>query len=185
MRSDHPTTPERFLALNKAVAEINAKERQRIALVPDLKPGAGGSSIALASTATGTSQTGFIQASAGGDAVVTTNSPRQPTTATFSGVTIANSPYPLGIKTWGEVTSTSITAVYMGKDPHGIAIGTLEPEGTAAKAGVRVGDVIVSFNGQRIETLADLRSLISKATSPEAKIELNRYGKMVPINLHL
>jgi hypothetical protein len=51
IRSTHPTTPERFLAMNTAIAEIDAKEVQHLALAPNLKAGSENQSIAIASSA--------------------------------------------------------------------------------------------------------------------------------------
>jgi Zn-dependent protease with chaperone function len=38
IRTSHPTNPERFIALNKTVTEINYKRKHRQALVPEFKP---------------------------------------------------------------------------------------------------------------------------------------------------
>jgi beta-barrel assembly-enhancing protease len=184
IRSTHPTSPERALALNTAVTEIETKESQKLALIPNAK-GAGGNALtAIASSSSGGSPTAFVPASSGSARTVS-STPDSPAQTAFSAAPIAKSPYLLGIRSSGEVTANSISAIYMGKDPHGVAIGTLDPDGAAAKAGVRVGDVITTFNGSRIDTLADLRNQISKATSPEAKLELNRSGKTLAINLRL
>lgn len=46
----HPTTPERFLAMNTAIAEIEAKEVRHLALAPNLKTDSGNQGIAIASS---------------------------------------------------------------------------------------------------------------------------------------
>lgn len=49
IRSTHPTTPERFLAMNTAIAEIESKENQHLALLPNQKDGAKASTVGVAS----------------------------------------------------------------------------------------------------------------------------------------
>jgi Zn-dependent protease with chaperone function len=45
----HPSTPERFLAMSTAIAEIESKESQHIALLPNLKDGTTASAVGVAS----------------------------------------------------------------------------------------------------------------------------------------
>jgi len=73
----------------------------------------------------------------------------------------------------------------MGRDPHGVAVGLLEADGPAAKAGVRAGDVITGIDGHRIDTIADLKTFIAAATGPEIKVELNRSGKLLAVRVQL
>lgn len=44
----------------------------------------------------------------------------------------------------------------------GVFISELPPKGPAAKAGLKSGDVIVSFDGQDIKDFGDLRTYIDK-----------------------
>ncbi len=65
---------------------------------------------------------------------------------------------------------------------HGALVSSVEPEGPAAKAGVRAGDVIIGFNGQKIEHMSDLPRLVG-GTRPgtEAEVQVWRKGKVVDL----
>jgi serine protease Do len=62
--------------------------------------------------------------------------------------------------------------------PMGALVSTVESGGPAEKAGLQPGDVILSFNGKKIETSSDLPPLVAQ-TKPGAKGELEiwRGGK--------
>lgn len=96
----------------------------------------------------------------------------------------ANSAFPFGIKSAGAVTSGSVTSIYFRNDPHGVAIGTLEPTGVAAQAGIQQGDVITALDGKRIDTLADLMAAASGAAGSNIKAEINRSGQILAVQIH-
>lgn len=62
--------------------------------------------------------------------------------------------------------------------PRGALVNRIEPDSAADNAGVKVGDVILEFNGQRIERFSDLPPLVG-ATRPgtEAELLIHRWGK--------
>jgi len=51
---------------------------------------------------------------------------------------------------------------------YGVVVTEIDPEGAAAEAGVLEGDVIVSINRQKIESVADLEKLVKEAPAGEA-----------------
>ena len=62
--------------------------------------------------------------------------------------------------------------------PAGALVGQVVPDGAAEKAGIQVGDVILSFNGRPIESQADLPPVVG-TTRPgtRAEVELFRDGR--------
>lgn len=65
---------------------------------------------------------------------------------------------------------------------RGALVSNVEPDGPAAKAGVRAGDVIIGFNGQQIDHMSDLPRIVG-GTRPgtKATIEVWRKGKTVEL----
>jgi serine protease Do len=63
------------------------------------------------------------------------------------------------------------------KEESGVEVTMVEPDSAAAKAGVKVGDVILQYNGQRVEGWQHLRRLIRETPiHREVKIVLFRNG---------
>src|SRR5258706_11081445 len=62
--------------------------------------------------------------------------------------------------------------------PTGVVVANVEPGSPAANAGLRTGDVILSYNGKKIDNPADLPRLVA-ATKPgeKAQLEIWRNGK--------
>ena len=115
------------------------------------------------------------------------SSPDEPVLA-FAPATAAAKSYasmlPLGIGTAGSVNASSLTAAYFDQDPHGVAIGTLEADGSAARAGIRPGDVITEIDGERVDAVVDLQSSVARA-SRAVNVQLNRSGKLLAVQVHL
>jgi serine protease Do len=62
--------------------------------------------------------------------------------------------------------------------PGGALVGQVEPDTPAAKAGLRRGDVILSLNGQPVNSANDLRLRISQtAPGTTVKLAVSRDGK--------
>jgi len=72
------------------------------------------------------------------------------------------------------------------KDAHGAEIITLDQDAPAAKAGLKVHDVVVQMNGQRIEGVEQLRRMI-RETPPGRTVALVaiRDGQNINLNVQL
>ncbi|HEY6903323.1 MAG TPA: DegQ family serine endoprotease [Candidatus Acidoferrales bacterium] len=70
--------------------------------------------------------------------------------------------------------------------PGGALVGQVEPDTPAAKAGLKRGDVILSLNGQPVNSANDLRLRISQtAPGTTVKLGVSRDGKMQDFNVTL
>jgi serine protease Do len=77
-----------------------------------------------------------------------------------------------------DVTSDRAKALNL-KEERGVEVSTLEPDGPAAKAGIAVGDVILEFNGQPVEGMAQFRRLIQETpVGRQVKLGIWRNGAM-------
>ena len=70
--------------------------------------------------------------------------------------------------------------------PGGALVGQVEPDTPAAKAGLRRGDVILTLNGQSVNSANDLRLRISQtAPGTTVKLGVSRDGKMQDFSVTL
>jgi len=68
------------------------------------------------------------------------------------------------------------------KEARGAEVTMVSQDGPAAKAGIHVGDVILEYNGQRVEGTAELQRLVRETPAGhQAKIALWRSGASVTI----
>ncbi|MEZ6233483.1 MAG: trypsin-like peptidase domain-containing protein [Phycisphaerales bacterium] len=66
----------------------------------------------------------------------------------------------------------------------GVQIAGVLMDGPAERSGLRAGDIVVSFNGRRIEDLAGFQAAIGiAAPSSVARLEVVREGRRVPLDL--
>lgn len=72
------------------------------------------------------------------------------------------------------------------KEPQGVLVAAVQRGGPADKAGISPGDVIVSYNGQRVQNPADLARLVG-STRPGTTVnaELWRKDKTIPVKVQV
>jgi len=87
---------------------------------------------------------------------------------------VAETPY-LGV---GGVDITSDRAKTLKlKEERGVEVTSVDPDGAAAKAGLKEGDVVVEFNGQKVEGWEHLKRLVRETPiHREVKIVIWRNG---------
>jgi serine protease Do len=63
------------------------------------------------------------------------------------------------------------------RDLHGLLVQNVDPEGRAAAAGIRPGDVIVEANRTPVATVEELRAAIASAANRPILLLVNRDGQ--------
>ena len=83
----------------------------------------------------------------------------------------------------GQTVSSDIAASIGLKRPAGILISKLYPNGPAARAGIRIGDVILSIDGKRVNDPGGLRfRLATRQIGRKSKLVIYRRGKRKTLN---
>jgi Do/DeqQ family serine protease len=65
------------------------------------------------------------------------------------------------------------------KNAHGLVVEDVDPDGRAADAGIRQGDIIESVNRQSVSSIEDLRSAIKRTTDRPTLLLINRNGNEI------
>ena len=91
-----------------------------------------------------------------------------------SGMEQAETPY-LGVNAL-DITSDRAKALKL-KEERGVEVTSVDPESAAAKAGLKEGDVVLEFNGQKVEGWEHLKRLVRETPiHREVKISVWRNG---------
>jgi S1-C subfamily serine protease len=71
-------------------------------------------------------------------------------------------------------------------DIEGVLVKTVTPSGPADKSGIKVGDIIISFDGEKVETPYKLfAQILRHNVGDTVKIELSRNGKIIEVEVTL
>ncbi|MEJ0034783.1 MAG: PDZ domain-containing protein [Gammaproteobacteria bacterium] len=90
----------------------------------------------------------------------------------------------LGIET--QTLDQPLATSFRLASPNGALVSSVEPHSAAAKAGVKIGDVIVKFDGQRVDDSGQLSSRVSMfAPGDLATLELVRAGAPVTVQARI
>ncbi len=82
--------------------------------------------------------------------------------------------------------SADLAKTFKLNKPQGALVSSIVPNGPASKSDLKVGDLILSFNGKTIEKSSELPVLVSRAKVDEkAKIEILRDGKKQTIDIEI
>src|SRR5947207_1772550 len=77
----------------------------------------------------------------------------------------------------------ALTFTFVGVQVTAPRVDELVPEGAAAAAGFKPGDVIASIDGQGIETFAAMQRIVSSSADRQLTFEVNRGGVLVTLKV--
>lgn len=75
----------------------------------------------------------------------------------------------------------ALTFTFVGVNVTAPRVDELVPDGAAARAGFKPGDIIVSIDGQKIEAFADMQRIVSGSADRELNFEIERSGAILNI----
>lgn len=84
-------------------------------------------------------------------------------------------PEPIGVHQYGDIG-------WLPKEPN-VALTSVEPDMPAEKAGLKVGDIIQSVNGQPIPEIAALVEMLTHTKDQPLQIVVNRDGQIMTFNV--
>lgn len=90
----------------------------------------------------------------------------------------------LGV-TVAPLTQTARSDIGLSEDAEGVVVTSLAPTGPAAKAGLRVGDVIMKFGSEDITTPDMLREALQAEETDPALVLINRRGQQIFVAVDL
>jgi serine protease Do len=72
------------------------------------------------------------------------------------------------------------------KDVKGVLVSDVTPDGPAAKAGIKRGDIIVDFNGKTIDNMSELTTMVAQnAPGSDVNVKVLRSGEVSDFNVTL
>jgi serine protease Do len=72
------------------------------------------------------------------------------------------------------------------KDEHGVEVVTVAPDGPAQKAGLKEHDVVLEYNGTRVESVEQFKRMVSETPAGRAvKLQISRDGAMQTFSVKL
>jgi serine protease Do len=77
----------------------------------------------------------------------------------------------------------SALGVSVAPDRNGLVVEDVDPDGRAADAGIRAGDVIVEVNRQSVKSIDDLRTAIRKSSDKPTLLLISRNGSDVYVTV--
>jgi Do/DeqQ family serine protease len=83
----------------------------------------------------------------------------------------------------GRASDKSALGVSVAPDKNGLVVQDVDPEGRAADAGIRAGDVILEVNRQSVKSIDDLRTAIHKSTDKPTLLLISRSGSDVYVTV--
>ena len=86
----------------------------------------------------------------------------------------------------GEDISGQLGSFFGAPDGEGILVRSVNSDSPAEKAGLKAGDVITTYNGERVHTVGDLRQkMAAQSDAQTAKIGVLRNHSQISLNVEL
>jgi regulator of sigma E protease len=77
----------------------------------------------------------------------------------------------------------ALTVMFVGKHVTAPRVDELVPDGVAIAAGFKPGDLIVSIDGQPIETFEEMQRIVSASADRPLTFEVNRSGELLTLHV--